>query len=120
MLDEGAHLVYYDPKVDEKQLIFELSNPQLNLPTDVVQKRVTIANDPYEAAKDSHAIIICTEWDEFKTLDYKRIYESMLKPAFVFDGRLILDHKKLTSIGFHVEAIGKKIMANHTNNHNHY
>jgi len=120
LLDEGAHLVYYDPKVDEKQLIFELSNPQLNLPTDVVQKRVTIANDPYEAAKDSHAIIICTEWDEFKTLDYKRIYESMLKPAFVFDGRLILDHKKLTSIGFHVEAIGKKIMANHTNNHNHY
>lgn len=48
-----------------------------------------------------------TEWEEFKALDYERLYDSMLKPAFVFDGRNILDHKRLQEIGFEVFAIGK-------------
>ena len=54
--------------------------------------------DPYEAAKDSHAIAIMTEWDEFKDYDYTRLYDSMVKPAFVFDGRNILDHEALFNI----------------------
>jgi UDPglucose 6-dehydrogenase len=53
------------------------------------------------------AIIICTEWDEFKALDYERIYAGMNKPAFIFDGRLILDSQKLRAIGFTVDCIGK-------------
>ena len=57
----------------------------------------------------AHAIVVCTEWDEFVTLDYPRIFTTMKKPAFIFDGRLILDHENLTQIGFQVEAIGKVI-----------
>jgi UDP-glucose 6-dehydrogenase len=67
---------------------------------------VQFAADPYEAAAGSHAIAIMTEWDEFKTLDYERMYKSMAKPAFVFDGRNVVDHKKLMSYGFEVYAIG--------------
>lgn len=66
-----------------------------------------MAKDVYEACSQSHAIVICTEWDMFKGLDYERIYSGMCKPAFVFDGRLILNREKLRDIGFEVHTIGK-------------
>jgi len=62
---------------------------------------------PLEATAGAHAIAILTEWDEFKTLDYEKIYEGMAKPAFVFDGRNIVDHAALRKIGFEVYAIGQ-------------
>jgi UDPglucose 6-dehydrogenase len=68
---------------------------------------VITSTDPYEACDGAHAVCILTEWDEFKTLDYKKIYDAMAKPAFLFDGRLLLDHKALREIGFEVHAIGK-------------
>jgi UDPglucose 6-dehydrogenase len=68
---------------------------------------LTVCTDPYEAAKGAHAIAVLTEWDEFKTYDWQRIYNNMLKPAHIFDGRNILDHKELIKIGFKVKAIGK-------------
>ena len=62
---------------------------------------VTVVNDPYTCLKGAHALVVCTEWDEFKDLDYQNIYDNMLKPAFAFDGRLILDHKvRYTAIPF--------------------
>ena len=109
LLEEEARIVIYDPKVDPEQIRFDLSDCEsFESPSDF-EKFVTISNDPYSAIRGSHAIIICTEWDEFKTLDYNKIYEAMKKPAFVFDGRLILDHQKLMKIGFEVEAIGKDL-----------
>ncbi|GAA4778582.1 hypothetical protein GCM10023231_01450 [Olivibacter ginsenosidimutans] len=62
--------------------------------------------DAYEACRDAHAIAVLTEWDEFKGYDWQRIYDNMLKPAHVFDGRNILDRNKLEAIGFKVSAIG--------------
>ena len=59
---------------------------------------VEIATDPYKACEGAHAIAIMTEWDEFKTYDYSKMYQSMKKPAFIFDGRLILDHKMLLKV----------------------
>ena len=76
---------------------------------DRFDKLVTIAKDPYEAAQGAHAMVLCTEWDEFTQLDYHRVYDVMEKPAFIFDGRLILDHQKLLDIGFQVEAVGKVV-----------
>jgi UDPglucose 6-dehydrogenase len=64
--------------------------------------------DPYSAAAGSHAIAVLTEWDAYRTLDYARIYDGMIKPAFVFDGRNLLDHEALYAIGFNVFPIGKK------------
>ena len=62
-----------------------------------------------QACKDSHALAVLTEWDEFKRLNFQKIYDSMMKPAFVFDGRNILDHAQLRSIGFIVYALGKPL-----------
>ena len=69
---------------------------------------LNVEESPYDASKNSHAIAILTEWDEFKTYDWKKIYESMNKPAFIFDGRNILDKVKLEKIGFIYKAIGKQ------------
>uniref|UniRef100_A0A8B9H3C5 UDP-glucose 6-dehydrogenase n=1 Tax=Astyanax mexicanus TaxID=7994 RepID=A0A8B9H3C5_ASTMX len=73
---------------------------------------VTVTTDPYEACKSAHALVICTEWDMFKDLDYEKIYHQMLKPAFIFDGRRVLDHlhPHLQNLGFQIETIGKKVM----------
>jgi UDPglucose 6-dehydrogenase len=68
---------------------------------------VTFESDPYRAAEGAHAIAILTEWDLYKDLDYDRIFASMVRPTFIFDGRNILDHKELFEIGFNVFAIGK-------------
>jgi len=63
--------------------------------------------DPYKAADGAHAILVATEWDTYRELDYSRIYAAMEKPAFIFDGRNVLDHDALRGMGFHVYAIGK-------------
>ncbi|KAH7724855.1 UDP-glucose 6-dehydrogenase [Aphelenchoides avenae] len=103
LLDEHAHLCLYDPKVSESTMRFDLGNVH---PTEQVDQLVSVFNDPYVAAQDAHAIVILTEWDEFKELDYERLYASMKKPAALFDGRMILDQNKLRKIGFRVFAIG--------------
>ena len=63
----------------------------------------------HDALNDAHALVILTEWDEFKDLDYQQVYNNMAKPAFVFDGRNLLNHGQLKEIGFEVQAIGKVI-----------
>jgi len=78
-------------------------------PVQTFDQCVTLCKDPYEAAAGAHAIAILTEWDEFRTLDYERMYKAMSKPAFVFDGRNVVDHAKLQKIGFEVYAIGKPL-----------
>ena len=109
LTDEEAHLIIYDPQVTREQIIMDLTAPGIMSSPDRFEKLVTISKDPYEAVRNAHALVICTEWDEFTALDYQRIYEVMEKPAFVFDGRLILDHQKLMKIGFQVEVIGKVV-----------
>uniref|UniRef100_A0A0N5D051 UDP-glucose 6-dehydrogenase n=1 Tax=Thelazia callipaeda TaxID=103827 RepID=A0A0N5D051_THECL len=103
LLDEDARVAVYDPKVSESQMLYELNQISSK---ETVDKLFTYQNDPYEAAMNSHAVVVLTEWDQFKDYDYKRIFKSMAQPASVFDGRLILDHKKLRQIGFRVFAIG--------------
>ncbi len=101
LLAEHAKVSVYDPKV-----------PADEIRTDVLGKgvenaRLTVAKDAYEATAGAHAIAIVTEWDEFKTLDYAKIYAGMPKPAFFFDGRNIVDLAALRKIGFRASGIGK-------------
>ena len=106
LLNEQAQLSIFDPKVNEQQVFTDLN--ALNSRSEAEnQELATVVSCPYENAKGAHAIAVLTEWDEFKTYDWQRIYDGMLKPAFVFDGRNILDAKKLTQIGFKYQAIGK-------------
>jgi UDPglucose 6-dehydrogenase len=109
LLEEGANLHIYDPKVEPKQIMTDLTSPMVSVDPERVRELVKIYDDPYSAAAGAHAIVICTEWDEFVRLDYQKIYDTMLKPAFLFDGRKIVDHERVLEIGFHVETIGKRV-----------
>lgn len=106
LLEEGAKVAIYDPLVPGETILKLLS--QNNGHENNSISHALICGSEYEAARDSHAIIICTEWERFKHLDYLSIFNSMIKPAFIFDGRLILDAEKLRAIGFNVKVIGKK------------
>ncbi|PRW61304.1 UDP-glucose dehydrogenase [Chlorella sorokiniana] len=115
LMADGARVCVYDPEVEDSQIYQDLGTAKFEWdhPTPksapVSKDAITISHDPMEAAKDAHAICVLTEWDEFKTYDYQKVYDSMVKPAFVFDGRNILDHAKLREIGFIVYAIGKPL-----------
>lgn len=106
LLNDMANVWVYDPKVPEKSMYADLDYLNSRSPEEN-RKLLTVTLDPYKACENAHAIAVVTEWDEFKTYDWQRIYDSMMKPAFIFDGRNILDHKKLIEIGFKVRAIGK-------------
>jgi len=109
LLEERARLAVYDPEVEREQMFVEF-NYTLKVNAETVpglEELVETSPDAYAAAAGSHAIAVLTEWDEFKTLDYQRLYDSMAKPAFLFDGRNICDHAALREIGFEVYAIGK-------------
>lgn len=94
LLEEKANIFIYDPKVPAVEIL-------------QVFPSVHVFDSPYKACCDCHAIVVLTEWDEFKSLDFQRIYASMARPSFLFDGRNILDHHRLQQIGFQVFAIGK-------------
>ena len=101
LLLEQAQVTVYDPKVKEKQITLDLVSLA---PEDL--KKLKVVQDPYDACNKSHAIAIVTEWDEFVALDWVKIYENMLKPAFIFDGRNILNKIEMEKIGFTYMAVG--------------
>jgi len=98
LLEERAVVVVTDPKA--------LANAGRDL-ADAPAGEVVFEEDPYAAARGAHAIAVLTEWDAYRSLDYGRIFDSMEKPAFVFDGRNLLDHQALHAIGFNVFPVGK-------------
>ncbi len=100
LLEEQANISIYDPKVSEAVM-----RRDLGLADD--DDAITVHADAYEATKGAHAVLVLTEWDEFKTLDFQRIYAGMELPAFLFDGRNILDLEQLREIGFEASGIGK-------------
>lgn len=106
LLDEQADVVVYDPKVTAEQVYADLEYLNIHS-SDEIRSRVTVVNDPYLAFENAHAIAVLTEWDEFIGYDWEKIYQLVLKPANVFDGRNILDKEKLQKIGFSVFNIGK-------------
>lgn len=107
LLSEQATVVVYDPKVGEEQIQFDLNYLESRSETDNA-KGVQVAINAYDACNNAHAIAVLTEWDEFKTYDWQKIYDNMLKPAFVFDGRNILNKEELEKIGFIYQGIGSR------------
>jgi UDPglucose 6-dehydrogenase len=94
---EQAHVVITDPKA--------LGNAREDLKG--IEGRIEFEPDPYKAACGAHAIAVLTEWEEYRRLDYARLLGDMVRPAFIFDGRNLLDHRRLFEIGFNVFALGK-------------
>ncbi len=106
LIEEKAEIYVYDPKVSKAQMLTDLN--RLGTRTEEENERyLKVLSDPYQAAGEAHAIAIMTEWDQFKTLDYEKIYSQMLKPAFVFDGRRIIDKAALDRIGFKTYKLGE-------------
>src|SRR5699024_8818245 len=106
LLEEQAELVVYDPKVRKEQIYTDLDH--LNTRSSEENRSlVKVVNDPEEAVSGAHAVAVLTEWDEFKTYDWEGFKKQMHKPSFVFDGRKLLDRKKMNDIGFEYYAIGE-------------
>ncbi|WP_432673072.1 UDP-glucose 6-dehydrogenase [Flavobacterium sp. SM2513] len=105
LLNEQANLAIFDPQVSEMQILSDLDYLE-SRSTDANRKGISVSEDVYENCKGAHAIAVLTEWDEFKTYDWQKIYENMQKPAFVFDGRNLLDGEELQKIGFVFQSIG--------------
>lgn len=105
LLGEHAELIISDPKA--------LKNAAIDL--EGIKGNVKYIEDPYRAAAGCHALVILTDWDLYQKLDFQKIYNSMVKPAFLFDGRNIIDHKKCFAIGFNVYPIGKPSLSHFKN-----
>jgi UDPglucose 6-dehydrogenase len=105
LLSEQANIAVFDPKVEEKQVYFDLDYLETRK-SEANKSGLVVVDNPYEACKNAHAIAVLTEWDEFATYDWQKIYDGMLKPAFVFDGRNLLNKAALEKIGFVYQAIG--------------
>jgi UDPglucose 6-dehydrogenase len=105
LLNEQAEIVVYDPKVTEEQIYSDLDYLG-SRSGDANRQAVTVVDSPMEACEDVHAIAVLTEWDEFKQLDWQKVHDQMLKPAFLFDGRRLLEPKTKKEIGFEFYAIG--------------
>jgi UDPglucose 6-dehydrogenase len=97
LLEEQAEIVVSDPKA--------LKNARTDLAG--IEGQIRYVEDPLLAAEGCHAIALLTEWDLYRTLDFPKIFDSMAKPAFIFDGRNILDHHRCFDIGFNVYPVGK-------------
>ena len=112
LIEDGAEIHVFDPKVPESKIkndircILEL-NGEVETKISLKLNQIKVYNNPIEAAYKSHAIAVLTEWDEFINYDWKDIYQNMYKPAFLFDGRGILEKNKLKKIGFNFYSIGK-------------
>src|SRR5690554_1444721 len=108
LLNEQAELWVYDPKVKAEQVYADLD--YLNTRSEAENRRlVKVVNDPYQAMDDAHAVAILTEWDEFKTYDWQQVYEGMKKPAFLFDGRNVVERKEIEVLGFSFQGVGREL-----------
>ena len=105
LINEEARLTVYDPKVSFSKILSDLDYLESRTPAKN-KEHIAAATTAYEACQNAHAIAILTEWDEFISYDWKKIYDSMQKPAFVFDGRNILDADQMKAIGFVYLGIG--------------
>jgi len=106
LLDEEAFITVYDPKVPAEKIYADLDylgtrNPEEN------RRLLKVVNNPYEACGQAHAVAVLTEWDEFKSYEWQKIYNNMYKPAFVFDGRNLLNSDEMDKLGFQFYSIGK-------------
>lgn len=105
LMQEGAQIALYDPRVPVELIHQELEYAGVS--REVIEQQLTICSSCEEASEGAHGVAVLTEWDEFKEVDFARVYQEMYKPAFLFDGRDIVDHAGLRKIGFDVYAIGK-------------
>ena len=105
LIKSNIHINVYDPKVRESQIFFDMN--YINGDDKKNREYISVFNNPIDCIDKTNIIAILTEWDEFKNYDWKNLYNKMSKPAYIFDGRNILDRDKLESIGFNYIGLGR-------------
>ena len=100
LLEEGAILSFYDPKVSKDQILLDLGSSPNSY------EKLLVCEDVFKAAEGADAVLILTEWDEFKQIDWHKIYHIMRRPAWVFDTRICTDKDYLSNIGFKTWSLG--------------
>ena len=106
LIENGAEICVYDPMVKKQQMLLDLDCLN-SRSSEENEKALSYYSEPLKACENSHAVVVITEWDEFKYYDWYKIYDCVMSPAKIFDGRNILDNKILKKIGFDVYTIGK-------------
>ncbi len=112
LLEEGAHLSIYDPKVENSKIIDDLQNDLNKIQINHGYGSWEIASSVMDAAKGSDAIILLTEWDEFLNIDWQKLMKLMRRPAWVFDTRSCIDYKSARKAGLNVWKIGNSPFLN--------
>ena len=105
LLMEGANIAIYDPRVPTATIFKDLEN--VGISPQMLEEQIIICDSCEEAADGAHGVAVLTEWDEFRDVNFEQIFKKMFKPAYVFDGRDLLDHEALRNQGFDVYVIGK-------------
>lgn len=101
LIKAGATITAYDPEA--------MQNVR-----DVLGDKIRYSESQYDALKGADALIIATEWNEFRTPDFLKIVSNMKRKA-IFDGRNLFDSVAITELGFYYESIGRPIL-NQTKN----
>lgn len=114
LLHEDARLAIYDPRVGAQQALRNIeesfrdeSGVISDFAAERIRRNVEICSSPEAAAEGAHAVAILTEWDEFRKVDYRAVHEQMTKPAFLFDGRNVVDRDALRNIGYEAHCVGQ-------------
>lgn len=94
LLKEGAGVIAFDPEA--------MKNVK-----ELLGNKINYTENQYDALKDSDALIIATEWSEFRTPDFEKMM-NIMKNKVIFDGRNVFELEKMQELGFYYESIGRK------------
>ena len=106
LLKEGCKLSIYDPKVNCDQIQRDLDLPKSNFFSENDNPEWTFSDSIINASKNSDAILVLTEWEEFKYINWQILASNMRKPSWVFDTRIIINKKEVQSSGINLWQVG--------------
>ena len=107
LINEGGKLLIYDPKVRHNQIMMDLNLPAADISHDFNDGSWTYANSISEASESSDALVILTEWEEFKELNWKDLKSKMRSPSWIFDTRSIINIDEVKKFGFKIWSVGQ-------------
>jgi len=109
LINDGCNLSIYDPKVSKERIDEDLRNAlNQKITNKDKESKWEVSDNLYNSAMDSDALVILTEWEEFRNLNYEKLSEIMRPPSWIFDTRSIIDNEKANNYGFNIWSIGKK------------
>ena len=112
LIEEGAHLSIYDPKVEGYKIEKDLENKQKNSGVKFDYGTYEVSHSISDAAYKSDAIVILTEWEEFNSINWYELYKLTRKPSWLFDTRACINYEKAKKAGFNIWKLGNSLFLN--------